>query len=109
MKFLLAWLVIFLMSLSAHAATLMGDTDKCLFLSGSAMTGVEMRDAGMSWDVAALQVDGAIERAMGQPTSIVQDEDDAAFVRKTFKYVWESGDDIATVATNVYESCMKTI
>lgn len=92
----------------AQAATLVGDGDSCLFLSNSAVNGAEARDAGLPWEAAKAQIEKAIDDAMGQPTSIVNDEDDAAFVLNTFQYVWESGDDAVTVATNVYETCMKS-
>lgn len=100
-------LFILFICFNAGAATLKGNKESCSQLGNVVMQAADMRDSGISWDTFKPRLDAMLTEARGNPESFVQTDEDAKFVTKSMKLVWDNPDDLPfIVATAVYKVCM---
>lgn len=111
MKRLLYWLTVIAATLSygllltapaIAATTLQGDDLRCKTLMSATDEVTDMQKAGVPWDVYLPYLNRVIAVAMGDPDSIVQNEDDAEYIRKAFKRRYDD----PTSGEAIYQACM---
>ena len=72
----------------ADAGVLQGDRENCSYFGAVVEQLAEYRDQGIGWDEARQATELEIQAAMGQPTSIVMDDSDAAYIRSRVGMIW---------------------
>lgn len=94
-----------------HAGVLKGDMENCTFLAKVVVNWKQYRDQGVPWERALAFLNGSLATAVGAPSSIVQDEEDMAFVRETMRDLWDRSTELgraegAQVPAYVLRKCM---
>lgn len=97
----------FVYALSSQAGVLRGDQENCYHFASIAGQFAEARDQGLSLEEALAYTNEQIAISMGQPTSIVGDESDAAYIRKVVREIWVSKNSPTQVQVDVLVACMR--
>lgn len=88
MKGILATVLVMCMVGVSYADTLRGNRENCSHLGHVIRDIADARDNGALYEVVGPLTDAQIDDAMGKPGSIVNDKDDAKYIRATVKEVW---------------------
>lgn len=90
---------------SAHAGSIRGDVQQCMYLTNSAVMVLMVKEQNpdMSWEVAKAQLQPLLTEAIGNPDSYIKDQEDADLALRAFEWVWK---DRITVE-ELFDSCTK--
>ncbi len=94
-----------LLAMSAHANTIRGDVQQCLYLANSIAMVMEVKAMrpDMTWETAKAELTPLINSAVGDPTSFIGDKEDAALVLRVYGLVWQGK---ATIE-EVFNACQR--
>lgn len=97
-------------SLAAEAAKLRGEHESCVVVGHVIVQAGDMRDNGVPWETAQIRFKELLDDARNNPASFVQNDEDAEFIMKAFKRLWDDPKQPSfIVATEVYRQCMGSI
>ena len=103
----LAAVAMLLASGIATAATL-GDRASCVSLADVAADVVDIRDSGVPWDTFEPWIKNALSVARAGDTSYVRTQDDADFVLRWFKRIYDTpGSTHAQFAAELERECLQ--
>lgn len=90
---------------SAHAGTIRGSTEKCMYLANSMVMILMIKETspGMSWETAKANISPILQEGIGAPDSYLADAEDAETVLRASELIWK---DKATVE-QIYDSCIR--
>lgn len=103
--------VLLLLAVNAQAGTIKGNPDQCMWAAQVSAQMAAAREEGMPWEVAIVDINDKIAEAMGVKDSLIQDEEDATFIRQMAYKVWHEwkAKDPRTTGMDVLLDCTKKL